>query len=340
MDYSTDFEVDSYYILARALPSEMETVQYDKITVGARTIMGWRLEGELLSHTFNVHLKPSSRPLPTSKNTASVSLARFKYRYAIRVRRRYSYRWYLSCWLVRDLWEALSLSPSPSITLVPDVPVFPYIPGCEPSQYGEEAVFHVCNMQRMDALSVHTDGSPSECSHRRNLSALSVQSQATSVSSVSGEQEIPAPSIPGIPIEMPSYPVIAFPPGIPGVPDSASVPLVPVSAVPAVPAVPAVSGMQGVSGLPAGVQGIPLLVPAQSFTGEGVPFVMGGTEEGSTYPPYAYYIPAYAPSDAESVYTPVDSSVLNHNMGVMYVNSLPFCTVPIETQDISEEKDV
>ena len=58
-----------------------------------------------------------------------MSLSHFRYRFAIRVKRRFSYTWYLSCWIIRDLLSLLQGVSSPKLVVPTDTPVFPFMPG-------------------------------------------------------------------------------------------------------------------------------------------------------------------------------------------------------------------
>lgn len=61
----------------------------------------------------------------SEKDPKSVnSLSQFRYRFAIRVKRKYSYKWHMSCWIVRDLFAFLTDNSLPAVSLPVDMPVF------------------------------------------------------------------------------------------------------------------------------------------------------------------------------------------------------------------------
>ena len=192
MKHDISTPVESLYILVRSLPPEIVNHQAERITIGNRIILGWKLvnKEDCYSHTFTVE--------PTSTtNQFSSSFTRFKYRYAIRIKRRYSYTWYLSCWIIRDLSECISSSTDSFIPLSVDLPLFPYMPGStEAGHVEQEAEFLIQknSIQKIDSgsagkESTHTEMSPpvSPISHQRELSTLSMQSEITHLSTQSEE---------------------------------------------------------------------------------------------------------------------------------------------------------
>ena len=66
-----------------------------------------------------------------------MSLSHFRYRFAIRVKRRYSYKWCLSCWIIRDLYSLLTDAPTTHVQLPVDQPIFPHM-DCSDSHYGSD----------------------------------------------------------------------------------------------------------------------------------------------------------------------------------------------------------
>ena len=192
MKHDISTPVESLYILVRTLPPEIVNHQAERITIGNRTILGWKLvnKEDCYSHTFTV--EPAS-----TTNQFSSSFTRFKYRYAIRIKRRYSYTWYLSCWIIRDLSECISSSTDSFIPLSVDLPLFPYMPGStEAGHVEQEAEFLIQknSIQKIDSGSAGKDSTHAEVSspvssisHQRELSALSLQSEMTHLSAQSEE---------------------------------------------------------------------------------------------------------------------------------------------------------
>ena len=127
------------------------------------------------------------------------SLTHFRYRSAIRVKRRFSYTWFLSCWIVRDLMTLLQHAASDAVSLPIDEPLFPYMPGSQ-SSLEPEAEFVMNDKNQIIAThtaaelkrKAHTPSLPQgaggeESKHNRSESALSNQSTGSCVSYTSAE---------------------------------------------------------------------------------------------------------------------------------------------------------
>lgn len=334
-----DVHADSYYILVKSLPSEIQCTHSERITIGNRTIMGWRLSDrdDHLSHTFDVNLNKTTDVCSHHAVDTLQSLTHFKYRYAIRIKRRYSFTWYLSCWLIRDLTENMNVSFSPDVVLPFDSPVFPYMPGSSAtdSQMEPESEIMVRggNSQMCDVICSGSENSPTpQMVHQRELSTLSMQSQATCISNQSEDSFADNHPVfpPGVPLAIPGN-VASVPPGVP-VEEIPLVTLSPPSGEGQVSYpvfIPNVSGVDENGAI--STQGHPM--PYQCYIPVYNPMMVPegeGTEMGEEQPQFSG---TFAQNEqGVYCYQPVNSNYLN-NMGVVYFN--PCCTVPTENQETS-----
>ena len=104
-------------------------------------------------------------------------MSHFRYRFAIRVKRRFSYTWYLSCWIIRDLLSLLQGVSSPKLVVPTDTPVFPYMPGATNLPVSEPEAEFVMSAQNT-VVALH---SAAEVKHHQHESMA-----------VSGEQKRPS----------------------------------------------------------------------------------------------------------------------------------------------------
>lgn len=339
MAFISDIHADSYYILVKSLPSEIPCTHSERITIGNRTIMGWRLtdRDDHLTHSFDVNLNNTVDMSSHHTVDNLQSLTHFKYRYAIRIKRRYSFTWYLSCWLIRDLTESMNVSFSPDVVLPLDSPIFPYMPGSSAidSQMEPESEIMVRdgNSQMCDVICSGSENSPTpQMVHQRELSSLSIQSQATCISNQSEDSFAEnRPVFPaGVPLAIPGN-VASVPPGVPvdGIPLVTLPPPSGEGQVPYPVFIPNVSGVDENGMLSSQGQSmpyqcyIPVYNPIMVPEGE-------GTEIGEGQPQFSGSF--VQNEQGVYCYQPVNSNYLN-NMGVVYFN--PCCTVPTENQETS-----
>ena len=209
----------------KSVPSKFSSRGAERVVVGNRSIVGWKMEGngDLFCRVFDVTMNDSitrsvSSPsltalsrgcdeTPVERNAShcvvsddnETSLTHFRYRFAIRVKRRFSYTWFLSCWIVRDLMTLLQHADSDAVALPIDEPLFPYMPGSQ-SSLEPEAEFVMNDKNQIIAThtaaelkrKTHTPSLPQgvgseESKHNRSESALSNQSTGSCVSYTSAE---------------------------------------------------------------------------------------------------------------------------------------------------------
>ena len=198
---------DSLYLLMKSVPPQLSTRGAERVVEGNRSIVGWRMEEQTPDHFTRVfEINPHDVPLPRSVSSPSLaglsgsvladshvaseasesSLAHFRYRFAIRVKRRFSYTWYLSCWIVRDLLVLMKGAASAEIALPVDTPQFPYMPG---SQSTLEPEAELVMDDKNHVIATHTAAELKKkahaANHSRSESALSNQSTASCASMLS-----------------------------------------------------------------------------------------------------------------------------------------------------------
>ena len=198
---------DSLYLLMKSVPPQLSTRGAERVVEGNRSIVGWRMEEQEPDHFTRVfEINPHDVPLSRSVSSPSLaglsgsvladshiaseasesSLAHFRYRFAIRVKRRFSYTWYLSCWIVRDLLVLMKGAASAEIALPVDTPQFPYMPG---SQSTLEPEAELVMDDKNHVIATHTAAELKKkahaANHSRSESALSNQSTASCASMLS-----------------------------------------------------------------------------------------------------------------------------------------------------------
>lgn len=154
-----------------------------------------------------------------------MSLSHFRYRFAIRVKRKYSYKWYLSCWIIRDLFSLLTQSPTNHVLLPLDQPIFPCMAGSDSNILGPECnsedeivmseqntILSVSSAAELKLKHQQSISHPREdMSHTRTASALSEQSGGSLMSVYSNEENSEVTNIPSISGNVPVPQPVLYP---------------------------------------------------------------------------------------------------------------------------------
>lgn len=78
MTHVSTTPIDSFYLLMRSTPPQIPAKDAEKVMVGNRSILGWKLSprgDSTYAHTFAIHLDSASSSSSLSRSNSSPSLA-------------------------------------------------------------------------------------------------------------------------------------------------------------------------------------------------------------------------------------------------------------------------